>query len=155
MTHEVWLWAATAAYGAHILEEFTLDWKGWANKQLGLPVDWSAFYVTNALVIVMGFVTAEAGWRLPVLSLAFPVLMVVNALFFHILPFVVTKKYSPGLGTAVLLFLPIGIWVLYGAREDGVLTVTTAILATALGTVTMAYPVVLLKIREKPFFKQQ
>ncbi len=154
MTTEVWLWVATAAYGVHILEEFILDWKGWANKQLGLPVDWPAFYVTNALVIVFGIVAAEIGWKIPVLSLAFPALMVINAIFFHILPFVVTKKYSPGLISAVLLFLPIGTWVFYGAQKDGMLTVSTAISAIALGGALMACPVILLKVKDRPFFKQ-
>ncbi len=154
MTNEVWLWVATAAYGVHILEEFTLDWKNWANNLLKLPVNWPAFYVTNALVVVLGVVAAEIGWRLPALSLAFPALMVINAIFFHVLPFVVTKKYSPGLISAVLLFLPIGIWLFYGAAQDGVLSVVTAISAIILGAALMAYPVILLKVRDKPFFKQ-
>jgi hypothetical protein len=154
MTNEVWLWVATAAYGVHILEEFMLDWKTWANNLLKLPVDWPAFYVTNALVVVMGIVAAEIGWRLPALSLAFPALMVINAIFFHILPFVVTKKYSPGLISAVMLFLPVGIWLFYGAAQDGVLSVFTAISAIALGAALMAYPVILLKVKDKPFFKQ-
>ena len=103
MNHEIWLWVATAAYGLHALEEFMLDWKTWANKVLKLPVDWPIFYVVNALVVVLGIIAAEIGWRLPALSLAFPALMLINAVFFHILPFVVTKKFSPGLISAVVL----------------------------------------------------
>jgi hypothetical protein len=154
MSNEVWLWVATAAYGAHILEEFVLDWKAWANTVHHLSVYWPAFYVTNALVIVIGVAVAEIGWRLPALSLANPTLMVINASFFHILPFVVTKKYSPGLITAVLLFLPIGFWLFYGAAQDGVLSAASAISAIVIGAVFMAYPVVLLTLKDKPFFKQ-
>jgi hypothetical protein len=154
MSNEIWLWVATAAYGVHILEEFMLDWKTWANKVLKLPVDWPMFYVTNALVVVLGVVAAEIGWRLPALSLAFPALMVINAVFFHILPFVATRKNSPGLISAVLLFLPVGIGVFCGAEKDGVLSVTTGISAVALGAGLMAYPVILLKLKDKPFFKQ-
>jgi hypothetical protein len=154
MNHEIWLWVATAVYGVHILEEFVLDWKNWANNVMKLPVDWPAFYVTNALVIVLGIVAAEVGWRLPALSLAYPALMVINAIFFHVLPFVITKKYSPGLFSAVLLFLPIGIWLFYGAEKDGVLSVTTTVSAFVLGAGLMAYPVILLKLKDKPFFKQ-
>jgi hypothetical protein len=102
MNHEIWLWVATAAYGLHALEEFMLDWKTWANKVLKLPVDWPIFYVVNALVVVLGIIAAEIGWRLPALSLAFPALMLINAVFFHILPFVVKKKFSPGLISAVV-----------------------------------------------------
>ena len=154
MNHEIWLWVATAAYGLHALEEFMLDWKTWANKVLKLPVDWPIFYVVNALVVVLGIIAAEIGWRLSALSLAFPALMLINAVFFHILPFVVKKKFSPGLISAVCLFLPLGSWLFYGANRDGVLTTTTAIIAVALGAGLMAYPIILLKLKDKPFFKQ-
>ena len=155
MNHEIWLWVATAAYGLHALEEFMLDWKTWANKVLKLPVDWPTFYVVNALVVVLGIIAAEIGWRLPALSLAFPALMLINAVFFHILPFVVKKKFSPGLISAVCLFLPLGSWLFYGANRDGVLTTTTAIIAVALGAGLMAYPIILLKLKDKPFFRQR
>lgn len=154
MNHEIWLWVATAAYGLHALEEFMLDWKTWANKVLKLPVDWPIFYVVNALVIVLGIVAAVIGWRLPALSLTFPALMLINAVFFHILPFVVKKKYSPGLASAVVLFLPLGIWLFYGAEKDGVLSAMTVVGAFALGAALMAYPIILLKLKDKPFFKQ-
>ena len=154
MNHEIWLWVATAAYGLHALEEFMLDWKTWANKVLKLPVDWPIFYVVNALVVVLGIIAAEIGWRLPALSLAFPALMLINAVFFHVLPFIVTKKFSPGVISAVVLFLPVGGWLFYGANRDGVLTTTTAIIAVALGAGLMAYPIILLKLKDKPFFKQ-
>ena len=154
MNHEIWLWVATAAYGLHALEEFMLDWKDWANNVLKLPVDWPIFYVVNALVVVLGIIASTIGWRLPALSLAFPALMLINAVFFHILPFIVKKKFSPGLISAVVLFLPIGTWLFYGADKDGVLTTTTAIIAVALGAGLMAYPIILLKVKDKPFFRQ-
>jgi hypothetical protein len=154
MTNEVWLWVATAAYGLHILEEFMFDWKTWANKVLKLPVDWPTFYIVNSVAVVLGIVAAAIGWRLPALSLAFPALMIINAVFFHILPFVATRKFSPGVISAVVLFLPIGTWLFYAANKDGVLTTTTAITAFALGAGLMAYPVILLKLKDKWFFKQ-
>jgi hypothetical protein len=154
MNHEIWLWVATAAYGLHALEEFMLDWKTWANKVLKLPVDWPIFYVVNALVVVLGIIASIIGWRLPALSLAFPALMLINAIFFHILPFVVKKKFSPGLISAICLFLPLGIWLFYGADKDGVLSATTVVGAFALGAGLMAYPIILLKLKDKPFFKQ-
>ena len=147
MNHEIWLWVATAAYGLHALEEFMLDWKDWANNVLKLPVDWPIFYVVNTLVVVLGIIASA-------LSLAFPALMLINAVFFHILPFLVKKKFSPGLISAVVLFLPLGTWLFYGAEKDGVLTTTTVVGAFALGAGLMAYPIILLKLKDKPFFKQ-
>lgn len=154
MNHEIWLWVATAAYGLHALEEFMLDWKTWANTVLKLPVDWPIFYVVNALVVVLGIIASIIGWRLPALSLAFPALMFINAVFFHILPFVAKKKYSPGLASAVVLFLPLGTWLFYGAQKDGVLSTMTVVGAFTLGAGLMAYPIILLKVKDKPFFKQ-
>jgi hypothetical protein len=152
--HEIWLWVAIAVYGVHILEEYMLDWKNWANHVMKLPVVWPDFYVTNALVVVLGVVAAAIGWRLPAISLAFPALMVINAVFFHILPFAVTRKYSPGFATAVVLFLPVGLGLFYGAHHDGALSTATLVTAIALGAALMAYPIVLLKLKDKPFFKQ-
>jgi len=154
MRHEVWLWVAVAAYGLHIMEEFTFDWKNWANRVLKLPVDWPTFYVTNCVVIVLGIAAAEIGWRMPALSLAFPALMIINAVFFHIAPFVGKKKFSPGLITAVILFLPLGGWLFYGAKMDDALTMEDAVLAFVLGAVVMAYPIVMVKVKDKRFFKQ-
>ena len=95
------LWLATAAYGVHILEEYQLNWRDWARAVIGLPVERSDFYVVNALVIVFGVVAANLA-RWPGLALAFPALMLINATFFHVLPFARTGgRFSPGLATAV------------------------------------------------------
>ena len=154
MDYDVWFWVATAAYGIHALEEFMFDWKTWANRVLHLPVDWPTFYVVNFLVVILGIVAAQIGWRLPAISLAFPALMIINAVFFHIVPFVVTKKFSPGLISAVLILLPLGFWLFYGAHIDGILTTVTTALAFVIGAGLMACPIAMLKLRDKPFFKQ-
>ena len=59
------LWLATAAYGVHILEEYQLNWRDWARAVIGLPVEWSDFYVVNALVIVLGIVAANLAGHCP------------------------------------------------------------------------------------------
>ena len=80
--------------------------------------------------------------------------MLINAVYFHVAPFVVTRKFSPGLVTAVPLFLPLGSGLFYGAHADGVLTTTSGLGAIALGAALMASPIVMLKLNDKPFFKQ-
>lgn len=104
------LWLCVAAYGVHILEEFVFDWKNWARSVLGLPVEWCDFYITNALVIVLGIVAAELAPAWPLFALSFPALMIINAIFFHVGPFAWARgRFSPGLATAVLFFLPLGV----------------------------------------------
>jgi hypothetical protein len=77
-------WVALVAYALHILEEYTYDWKSWAQKILKLDVDWGNFYVTNVIVLFFGLACAEVGWAHPTFSLIFPALMLVNAVVFHI-----------------------------------------------------------------------
>ena len=92
------LWLATAAYGVHILEEYQLNWRDWARAVIRLPVEWSDFYVVNALVIVFGIVAANLAGHCPGLALAFPALMLINATFFHVLPTLWSRgRFSPGL----------------------------------------------------------
>lgn len=148
-------WLALAAYGIHILEEYELNWRDWARAVIGLPVEWSDFYVTNALVIVLGAVAAELAATVPLLALSFPALMLINASFFHVLPFLRTGgRFSPGLITALVLFYPIGIACYWRAAADHHLGAATLIGSLAIGAMLMASPVVLLKLKSRPYFRQ-
>ncbi len=150
-----WIWLATAAYGVHAFEEFELDWRNWARAVIGLPVEWQDFYVTNFLVIVLGFVAANLAEAAPGVALAFPALMLINALFFHIAPFVVTRgRFSPGLVTAVLLFLPIGTACYVAADHAGLLHSGNLVESFVLAALLMAIPIVLLRVKSKPYFRQ-
>lgn len=153
MTLTTLAWLGMAAYAAHILEEYALDWRNWARGVLGLPVEWSDFYVTNAVVVALGIAQAELASALPLAALSFASLMLINAVFFHILPFIRMKgRFSPGLITAVILFIPLSI-----------ATISTALASTGggmvlagfvIGAITMAYPIALLKVKSTPYFRQ-
>jgi hypothetical protein len=146
-------WVALAAYALHILEEYNYDWKTWAQKILKLDVDWNTFYITNAIMLFVGIACAEVNWTHPTFSLIFPALMVINALFFHILPYIRSKrKFSPGLITAIFLFLPIGLASFNDALNLGVST-KSMILAALCGAFLTAYPFFLIKTKNLDFFK--
>jgi Protein of unknown function with HXXEE motif len=150
------MWLATAAYGLHILEEYQLNWRDWARGVLGLPVEWSDFYVVNSLVIVLGIVAANLARYHPGIALAFPALMLINATFFHILPVLASRgRFSPGLLTAIVLFYPIGVACYWRVAHDGGgLRLRALIGSLVLGAVLMAFPVVLLKIKSRSYFRQ-
>ncbi len=149
------VWLATAAYGLHILEEYQLNWRDWARAVIGLPAEWTDFYVVNALVIVLGIVAANLAGRSPGLALAFPALMLINATFFHVAPVLWTRgRFSPGLFTAIVLFYPIGVACYWRAAADGNLNTRTIVGSLVLGALLMASPIVLLKIKGRRYFRQ-
>ena len=147
-------WVALVAYAIHILEEYTYDWKSWAQKIMKLDVEWGNFYVTNVVMLFIGLACAEVGWAHQTFSLMFPALMLVNALYFHILPYIRSnRKFSPGMITAIFLFLPIGIKCFTIAMAIGVFT-KSLLIAGGAGVLLMALPIVLLKTKNLDFFKQ-
>jgi hypothetical protein len=155
MSLQTLAWLSMAAYALHIMEEYTFDWRNWARAIIKLPVEWSDFYVTNAIVIALGIAQAELAPALPFAPLAFASLMLINAVFFHILPVLRTRgRFSPGLVSAVLLFFPAGLAVWWRAGQDAALTWTIASSAVAAGALLMAYPIVMLNLRGLPYFRQ-
>ena len=80
-------------------------------------------------------------------------LMVINALFFHILPYIRSKrKFSPGLITAIFLFLPIGLACFNDAINLGIFT-KSIVIAALCGAFLVAYPIFLIKTKNLDFFK--
>lgn len=145
------IWLCLAAYGLHVLEEFVFDWRNWARQVLRLPAEWDHFYIVNALVIVLGVVAAEIAPAWPVIALAFPALMLINATFFHVAPFIWTRgRFSPGLITAILLFWPLGIYSFCSAR----LTLDGTMTAFLVGACLMATPIVFLRMKTLSYFNQ-
>lgn len=146
-------WVALAAYAFHILEEYSYDWKTWSQKTMKLDVDWNTFYVMNIAILFLGLSCAEVGWSHPTFSLIFPAAMLVNALIFHIIPYVRSKRqFSPGMFTAIFLFLPIGLGSYKVAMDLGVLT-KALVISGVCGALVMAFPVFLLKTKNLGFFK--
>jgi Protein of unknown function with HXXEE motif len=155
MTLQTLAWLAMAAYALHIAEEFAFDWRNWARAVIKLPVEWSDFYVTNAIVLALGIAQAQLAPVLPLAPLTFASLMLINAVFFHILPFVRMRgRFSPGLITAILLFFPAGIAVWWKAGREVSLDWTTVVLAVAGGAALMAYPIIMLNLKDRPYFRQ-
>ena len=147
-------WISIAAFALHIFEEFTLDWVSWANAVSGRQIGWDFFYVGNALAIVLGIVAAELASSLPVLALSFPVLLLINAIFFHLAASLATRmRFSPGLLSAVLLFIPLGFEALRAARKGG-MSVSGIFEAVLLAILLMLIPPVLLRLRNSPYFRR-
>lgn len=139
-THKWTLWAVAVSCVLHPTEEYFTGWQGWAHQSLGIVMPTATFVIANTLLAVCAFLLAgQIGWRRPALSLVIPAATLVNAIFFHILPTIVQGRVSPGLYTAVLLYVPFSSWALVGAALDGVgrTAIATAIVAGTLMMVSV------------------
>ncbi|WP_167760145.1 HXXEE domain-containing protein [Paraburkholderia pallida] len=154
MTLSTLAWLGMAAYAAHILEEYTFDWRGWSQSTLGLPVQWNDFYVTNAVVISLGIAQAMLAPTLPLAAIAFSGLMFINGVFMHIFPFLRTGRFSPGVITSVLLFLPQSIAMFHGALKTGAASIATLLFGFLIGAAALAFPIGMLMLRSRPYFRQ-
>ncbi|MBX7041400.1 MAG: HXXEE domain-containing protein [Ignavibacteria bacterium] len=149
MDNSYFLWILTFAYAAHAFEERIHNWNIWAKKTFNVDVSWEMFYCANFAVVVLGISCASVGWKFPGFALSLPALALINALFFHILPAVVTRTYSPGTITSVFLFIPLGTLCYISAARDNVLGVSTVLISVASGLIIMAFPFALLKLKER------
>lgn len=155
MTLSDWAWLALGAYTIHICEEYFFNWRDWARAVIRLPVTWADFAVVNGAVIALGIVQAELAASLPLVPLCYAALLLINATFFHVGPFITTRgRFSPGLATALVLFYPTAIGTYRAAIIDGVLDPLTFIASLIGGALLMAMPIVFLLLRERPYFRQ-
>ena len=135
------LWILIVAYAAHIMEEYFLDWKGWAGRMSGLDMSWTEFFVANSAVIVLGFCCASVCFECPMFSYLFAGLALVNALTAHIGSSIVKRTFSPGLLTSIFLFLPLSIWAYSVAWQKGILDLPFAAFTILGGLIIQIFPV--------------
>jgi hypothetical protein len=103
------LWILVAASALHVVGEHALGWQGWAagwlGDRFGVKPTWMDFWPTNGFLIVIGISAATVGWRAPGFALALPAALLINAVFFHLMPSIAARRPNPGLfdaGTVVL-----------------------------------------------------
>jgi hypothetical protein len=142
-------WILTVAYAGHILEEYVLDWRKWAQDTSGLKLEWTEFFIANFAVIVLGISCSAVGFDCPVYSFMFVGLAAVNGLFAHIGTTIVKRKFSPGLITSILLFIPVCTWSYIIAYEKGILTFSFALITLTGALFIMLFPVFLLFVKQK------
>ena len=133
------LWAIVAAIGAHIIEEYALNFPGWSARGFGMPISAEDFHLVNFGVIVYSIACAAIGWRAPWLSLSSASLVVLNAVGFHFAFSLVSGLYSPGTASALILFVPSGVAAYLAAHRAGVLTRRGLILSIAIGLAWHAF----------------
>jgi hypothetical protein len=142
-------WILTVAYTGHILEEYVLDWRKWAQETSKLKLEWTEFFVANFAVIVLGIACSVVGFDCPVFSYVFVGLALINGLFAHIGTTIVKRRFSPGLITSIFLFIPICIWAYSIAFGKRILTVSFILITLGVALLIMLFPILLQIIKHK------
>jgi hypothetical protein len=125
----VWLaWLGTLAYLVHQFEEHGIDalgatyaFRGEMCRNFGFPdveacpIPFSFVTAVNISVVwVFGPAAALLGRRRPELALAFFAVPIINAIP-HIVPAAAQGTYNAGLVTAIVIFVPLSLWVFHVA----------------------------------------
>lgn len=103
-------WLFPLAFALHIAEEWFFGFPEWIGLMLGAALPRLAFVVINAVAwVAMALATAAAvrreenGW----MEIAIATILFINAIA-HVAGSLVTRTYSPGLFTSVVLYFPLG-----------------------------------------------
>ncbi len=154
MSLTVLAWLAVAAYALHIVEEHILGWYDWARKTMNISLGWEQYVITEVAILILGLTAAMlSGTPMgPTLVVAFATLLLINAIFFHLLPMLVNGgKFSPGVISGVFLFLPL-VWHVYKSQN---LSQNDMFWAVGLGIALILWPMFLLKLRNVAWFSGQ
>ena len=136
----------TAAYGIHIAEEFFLDFRSWVARVTGFRIEWREFAIANTVVIAIGVAASFIGFSIPMLSYLFVGLAVVNGVVAHLATTIIKRRFSPGLISSIVLFVPLGVWAYYIAAQRGILTITLFSVSLIGGFAIMCVPIIRAKL---------
>jgi hypothetical protein len=131
-------WIPALAFLVHVAEEYP-RFPEWATRHFGTTSrPWYVYSHVPLVAAVLGisFLAAAAPARtlFPVLATSVQWVFATNAVF-HVATTFVYREYSPGVITAVALFLP-GTAYLFGRTvRDGLLTPAQIVVAIVIGTV--------------------
>lgn len=104
------LWLFVPAYVVHVVEEWVGGFPQWIATVAGRPLPASAFFIINGVALVLLVIGVRAasraekyGW----IAVAVATIVLVNTIA-HAAGTALTGAYSPGLISAVVLYVPLG-----------------------------------------------
>lgn len=138
------IWLMPAAFALHIVEEYQGGFPAWATHVLGGSFNNVAFAFNNAafLAIMVGLTiwVSKTGSRA---ATFFLIAWSSGNIFwdglFHVLTTAAFNRYSPGLITSAILYLPISLVIGTAAIESRVLSVKALLGALAAGLGLLAF----------------
>jgi hypothetical protein len=114
------LWPFVPAYAIHVAEEWFAGFPAWVGQVAGRAMPDAAFLVINAVamaLLIWGIRAAlrdeSKGW----IAVAIASVVLINTVS-HAAGAVLTQSYAPGLISAVVLYVPLGLLTLVRALEQ-------------------------------------
>ena len=104
------LWLFVPAYVVHVAEEWFGGFPQWIAMIAGRPLAAAAFFIVNGIALalaVAGIRAAVRSDRYGWIAVAVATIALVNTLA-HAAGAALTRSYSPGLISAVVLYVPLG-----------------------------------------------
>ena len=138
-------WVIVGAAIIHVIEEYFGGWLAWTRRFIP-GTTMRQFYVINTIFIVLCIAAAAIGNDNLIFSLSVPSLIFINALI-HIITTIRMKRYSPGVISSFLLYVPLAIYAYYSYANSGQLSMPIAISALLLGVAWMLFPLVFQLVR--------
>ena len=124
-------------YGLHMVEEFTLGFVEWGDLYFG-HFDWTQNLIGNSMFLVLLTIACYRYYKNPSknlwLGMAGSMWVLSNA-FLHISATILGGEYSPGVVTAVLLYIPGGLYFLVKWGRKGLLNCKNLALSFLVGGV--------------------
>jgi hypothetical protein len=132
------IWIMPAAFALHIVEEYIGGFPAWVTHVLGGSFNNCAFALNNALFFfIMVGLTVWAGRSTSRLAIFLLIAWASGNIFwdglFHVLATAQFDRYSPGLITASVFYLPISLSIAKATLQSGALSVKAFFGALGLG----------------------
>lgn len=128
-----------------------LGWFDWARKTMNLSMTWEQYLISEVAIFILGLTAAMlAGSPIgPILVVAFATLLFINVVVFHIIPMLTNSgRFSPGVITGIVLFLPL-CWQVWKTQT---LSQNDLILAVAIGAGVMIWLWLLTYLKGQRYF---
>jgi len=132
------IWIMPAAFALHIVEEYQAGFPAWVTQVLGGAFNDFAFALNNAaflaIMIVLAFYVSKSDSRLAAfLLIAWSSGNIFWDALFHVLTTAWFNRYSPGLITSAVLYLPISLAIGTATLQSRALSIKAFLGALVLG----------------------
>lgn len=124
----------------HVLEEYRFGWLAWSRKIIKDVTLWH-FILINTLFILICIIGIIVNEKNLVFSFSIVGLLLLNALI-HIFSSIIARSYTPGLFSAVLLYVPLSTYSCYYALHGKLLSQKELVLTFLIGCLWMIFPFV-------------